>query len=117
MISYKLLQPSHQKLRLFSTTSANCNFFKKLRSKVVLPSDAKKRPSDLEIKKKNLPENTPTVEQRMARDQVYKFHANDKHGGYHLGPTGTWKDYIGEFLKTRALARSPKKERRSTRAH
>lgn len=80
-------------------------FFEKIKSKFVDVKDLDKRPSDLEIREKDLPYNTPTLGQRLKRDARHKFWISDKHGGYHLGPTGTWRDYVdpeatvGDFMK------------------
>ena len=89
--------------RLFSTSSIQCGFLKKLKNQVVWEEDWKKRPSDLEVRKKNLPYNTPTLEQRIARDTLHKFHTPDRHAGYHLGPTGTVFDHFEEDLTLKQL--------------
>lgn len=84
--------------RPFSTSPVQCGFFKKLKSRIILDEDLDKRPSELEIKEKNLPPNTPTLRQRIDRDTVHKFHNRDRHGGYYLGPTGTWRDYVEDDM-------------------
>ena len=89
--------------RLFSSSSIQCGFIKDLKNKIVHKDDLKKRPSDLEIRKKNLPYNTPTLEQRIARDTLHKFHVSDRHAGYHLGPTGTIFDHFEEDLTFKQL--------------
>ena len=84
--------------RLFTTSSIQCGFLQKIKNQLRKPEDLDKRPSDLEIKKKNLPHNTPTLQQRIERDTVHKFHVSDRHGGYHLGPTGTIFDHFEEDM-------------------
>lgn len=66
-----------------------------IKDKFLFPGDAHKRPSDVEIKKKGLPHNTPTVIQRVARDSgINPYWTSDRHSGYHKGLTGTWSDYV-----------------------
>ena len=55
--------------------------------------DFRKRPSDLEIEKKGLPKNTPTLEERIRRDTAGTVFVADRKGGYYRG-TGTLRDYI-----------------------
>jgi len=45
--------------------------------------DLNKRPSDLEIKKKDLPSNTPTLGERIDRDVYRLFHQSTEKQGYH----------------------------------
>jgi len=69
-----------------------------MKNSVVFEEDLDKRPSDLEIKEKELPTNTPTLEHRINRDQVYKFYVPDRKAGYHLGKYGNHFDYIDDDL-------------------
>lgn len=46
------------------------------------PEDRNKRPSDLEIKKKDLPPNQPTLAERVERDRDHLFHQTDRKHGY-----------------------------------
>ncbi len=90
--------------RAFSTSSVNCKFLQKIRNRVmdkfnekyVLEKDLDKRPSQKEIAEKKLPPNTPTLEQRIRRDESSVFSNKDRKGGYLTGPTGTWRDYVKE---------------------
>jgi len=41
-----------------------------------------KRPSDLEIKRKDLPPNQPTLKERIERDEWHMFYQKDVHHGY-----------------------------------
>jgi len=91
--------------RLFSTSSNKCGYFKNMKQVVknmkgaiVWEEDLDKRPSDLEIKDKDLPTNTPTLEHRIMRDQVHKFHVYDRKAGYHLGKYGNVFDYIDDDM-------------------
>ena len=80
-------------VRLFSLSQVCCKKPKKktikeeLKSKyrnlVVPEEDLNKRPSDLEIKQKELPENTPTLGERLNRDVYRLFHQADEKHGYH----------------------------------
>jgi len=56
---------------------------KKYRNIFVDKGDLKKRPSDLEIKQKDLPPNQPTLGERMNRDVYRLFHEADEKHGYH----------------------------------
>ena len=49
---------------------------------MVKKEDLNKRPSDLEIAKKDLPENTPTLGERLDRDVYNMFHVQDEKQGY-----------------------------------
>ena len=96
--------------RLFSTTSIKCSYFKNMkqvvknmRGSIVWEGDLDKRPSDLEIKHKDLPTNTPTLEHRIMRDQVSKFHVDDRKAGYHLGKHGNVFDYIDDDMTLKGL--------------
>ena len=83
--------------RTFATTASCCkvgpskkvgggtireNLRKKYRNIVVKREDLNKRPSDLEIAKKELPENTPTLGERLDRDVYNMFHVKDEKQGY-----------------------------------
>ena len=80
-------------VRLFSLSQVCCKKPKKktlreeLKSKyrnlVVPEEDLNKKPSDLEIKQKELPENTPTLGERLNRDVYRLFHQADEKHGYH----------------------------------
>ena len=56
---------------------------KKYRNVFVDAEDLDKRPSDLEIKQKDLPPNQPTLGERMNRDVYRMFHEADEKQGYH----------------------------------
>jgi len=58
------------------------NLRKKYRNILVKREDLNKRPSDLEIAKKELPENTPTLGERLDRDVYNMFHVQDEKQGY-----------------------------------
>ena len=58
------------------------NLRKKYRNIIVKREDLNKRPSDLEIAKKELPENTPTLGERLDRDVYNMFHVQDEKQGY-----------------------------------
>ena len=92
------LHHDHNFYRLFTTSGCRYGFhadvYKWFKSKIVTPEMLDKRPSDVEIKKKDLPLNTPTLRHRIARSESHKFMEYTKSGGYHLGPTGTWVDYV-----------------------
>ena len=75
--------------RSFVTSSALSGF----KDKIVWGKDLNKRPSDLEIEKKGLPKNTPTLAERIRRDTPTMFYAADRKGGYYRG-SGTVHDYI-----------------------
>jgi len=54
-----------------------------VKNKFLDPADKNKRPSDLEIKQKDLPQNTPTLKERVNRDVEHKFYQADEKSGYH----------------------------------
>lgn len=56
--------------------------------------DLNKRPSQLEIQQKGLPENTPTLAERLRRGSSTIFHNPDPKDGYYKGKTGTVRDYM-----------------------
>ena len=58
------------------------NLRKKYRNILVKKEDLNKRPSDLEIAKKELPEDTPTLGERLDRDVYNMFHVQDDKHGY-----------------------------------
>ena len=74
------------------------------RDKFVFEDDWNKRPSDVEIRKKGLPQNTPTLEQRIKRDSGSSFMEQYKKGGYFKGPTGSLRDYIDPEQTTKEMA-------------
>jgi len=76
-------------VRQFSSTPA----VSKLSDIFISNKDLGKRPSDLEIEKKGLPKNTPTLEERIRRDSNGSVFVADRKGGYYRG-TGTVRDYI-----------------------
>jgi hypothetical protein len=95
------LRPTLPPLRPLSSSPARCrtgpkkvgggtireNMRKKYRNLVVKEEDLNKRPSDLEISQKGLPDNTPTLGERMDRDVYRTFHqADEKHGYHNLRP-------------------------------
>lgn len=52
------------------------------KDKLVFEEDWDKRPSDLEIKRKDLPPNQPTLKERIERDEWHMFYQKDVHHGY-----------------------------------
>ena len=108
MISRKVLQINvdHNFHRLL-TTSAKCNGMRidKIKSVFVKSEDMDKKPSDMEIAAKNLPSNTPTLRQRISRDTIHRFWTEDKKAGYHLGPTGTWRDFVDANWTVKDMAK------------
>jgi len=66
----------------------------KVRNLFLTESEKHKRPSDLEISQKGLPRNTPTLIERVKRDEHSPVFVRDRHSGYHKGLTGTWQDYV-----------------------
>ena len=74
-----------------------------MKGSIVWEGDLDKRPSDLEIKDKDLPTNTPTLEHRIMRDQVSKFHVDDRKAGYHLGKHGNFFDHIDDDMTMKGL--------------
>ena len=94
--------------RLFSTSTSKCgllmNVYKKLKKSYVSEADLRKRPSELEIREKNLPPNTPILEDRIKRDLIHKFYTPDRRAGYHLpGRKGNWEDYIDDDMTLKDL--------------
>ena len=80
---------------LSTTSSVSMGKLQKFKDKFILSeADAHKRPSDLEIAKKKLPRNTPTLAERVKRDSAGPLWVPDRHSGYHKGLTGTWRDYV-----------------------
>lgn len=65
-------------LRTTSCVAKKSKFF----DKFLDPADRYKRPSDLEIKKKDLPPNQPTLGERVERDRYHLFHQRDEKHGY-----------------------------------
>jgi len=62
---------------------AEIDRFEIFKNKFVFPEDQNKRPSDLEIKQKDLPKNQPTLKQRIERDEHHQFfQRTPKHGYY-----------------------------------
>ena len=85
--------------RLFSTTTQLFGF----KDRFVEEKDLNKRPSDLEIRKKGLPQNTPTLGERIKRDSGGPLYSPDKKGGYYKGPTGTLRDYVDPEMTTKQI--------------
>lgn len=80
---------------IHTSNSLHKGKLRKLREKFFeIPEDMNKRPSALEIKKKELPPNTPTLGERHRRDAPGMFHIADPKHGYYKGETGTWRDYV-----------------------
>ena len=82
----------------------------KYRNIVVPGEDFNKRPSDLEIRQKELPENTPTLGERINRDVYRLFHqADEKHGYHNLRKyPDSMKTEVIEDIKEK-VNKSPKK--------
>ena len=78
------------------------NLRKKYRNIIVKREDLNKRPSDLEIAKKELPENTPTLGERLDRDVYNMFHVQDEKQGYrsHRKPGMSLQQEVGYRLQT-----------------
>ena len=85
-------------------------FKSKYRNLFVPEEDVHKRPSDLEIRKKDLPLNQPTLGERMNRDVYRLFHqADEKHGYHNLRKyPDSMKDEVMESVKEQ-LNRNPKR--------
>ena len=88
---------NHLNRRTLHTSLTNLKEYKKSRlevfkSKWVSAEDLNKRPSDLEIAKKGLPENQPTLLQRIERDRRHMFHQMDPKHGY-------WTKYVNFVFK------------------
>jgi len=62
--------------------SPEVNRFEIFKSKLVFPEDLNKRPSDLEIKRKDLPPNQPTLKDRIERDEHHQFFQRTVKHGY-----------------------------------
>lgn len=78
---------NHINPRNLHTSLTNYKKYKKSRleqfkSKFVSAEDLNKRPSDLEIAKKGLPPNQPTLQGRIERDRRHMFHQMDPKHGY-----------------------------------
>ena len=52
------------------------------KNKFIHVEDMNKRPSDLEIARKGLPANQPTLKERVERDRVHMFYQKDEKHGY-----------------------------------
>ena len=85
--------------RLFSTSTKLFGF----KDRFVDVKDLNKRPSDLEIRKKGLPKNTPTLGERIKRDSGGPLYSPDPKGGYYKGATGTLRDYIDPEMTTKQI--------------
>jgi len=60
----------------------------------------------MEIRKKGLPKNTPTLIQRLQREQGHNPIAiPNRRGGYHKGLTGTWADNVDPEATTKELVK------------
>jgi len=55
---------------------------KQIQKKIVPEEDYDKKPSNLEIKRKDLPANQPTLKERIKRDQWHMFFQEDEKHGY-----------------------------------
>ena len=86
-------------LRLLSTSVKLAAF----KDRFVDEKDRHKRPSDLEIRKKGLPQNTPTLGERIRRDDRSSFYVADRKGGYYKGQTGTIRDYVDPEMNTKQM--------------
>lgn len=75
--TYSALQQKKKQKSLRETIKS------KYRNVTYDPKDLNKRPSDLEIKTKDLPPNTPTLGERINRDVRHYFHQGDEKSGYH----------------------------------
>ena len=82
----------------------------KFRNLFVPEEDTHKRPSDLEIRKKDLPVNQPTLGERMNRDVYRMFYQADEKSGYHnlRKYPDSMKDEVMETVKDE-LNKNPKK--------
>ena len=92
--------------RNFSTSHKVFGF----KDKFVMEKDWNKRPSDVEIRKKGLPQNTPTLAERIRRDTGSQFLEQDKKSGYHKGETGGLRDYIDPNMTTKEMVAEGFKE-------
>ena len=94
-------------LSRFFSTSTKVSAFK---DRFIDEKDLNKRPSDLEIKRKGLPKNTPTLGERLKRQEGGPLFVPDKKGGYYKGTTGTLRDYINPEMTTKQTAADGFKE-------
>ncbi|CAB4056569.1 NDUFAF1 [Lepeophtheirus salmonis] len=53
-------------------------------------------PQSLKLLPRDSLKNTPTLGERIRRDRNHMFHEYDRKGGYYDGPTGTFRDHIGD---------------------
>jgi hypothetical protein len=90
-------------VRYLSSTCPRSGILKNIYNSFVSEADLDKKPSPMEIAEKKLPLNTPTLEQRIKRDELMKFHNTDRHGGYHIGQTGSWTDFVDENMTIKDL--------------
>ena len=100
------VQPQQQLLltrRCLATSPCWHGLVSGFRDKFLKEEDYHKRPSDLEIKKKGLPSNTPTLIQKAKRDKSTNFFVTDRKSGYHMGETGTVTDYIDREMTIREM--------------
>jgi len=96
VLRFKQFTPQSNHLQLVRYLNTTCPCFKykpperrsfiPFSKKFVKKEDLDKRPSDLEIKKKDLPVNTPTLGERVKRDGQHLFHQNDRKHGYYSDP-------------------------------
>ena len=86
------------------------HFRAKYRNVFLPEEDMHKRPSDLEIRKKDLPWNQPTLGERVNRDVYRQFYqADEKHGYHNLRKyPDSMKEEVVEQIKE-DLNRNPKK--------
>jgi len=101
-VRLKVYMDSAAPSRCLSTTLV---FFKKSRleifkDKFISEKDANKRPSDLEISRKDLPKNQPTLRERVERDRNHMFFQADiKHGYWSNKPVPLMEDMKVELKK------------------
>eukprot|EP00095_Tigriopus_kingsejongensis_P009254 maker-scaffold922_size80897-snap-gene-0.19 protein:Tk09254 transcript:maker-scaffold922_size80897-snap-gene-0.19-mRNA-1 annotation:"probable complex i intermediate-associated protein mitochondrial precursor" len=86
----RLVGPALQPARRVHATPAHWG----IRDRFVTESDLNKKPSQLEIQRKGLPENTPTLGERMRRGASSPFFNAHPKDGYYKGQTGTLRDYL-----------------------
>jgi len=72
----------HTSQTLISKKKKDKSRFQIFKDKLVFEEDWNKRPSDLEIKKKDLPPNQPTLVERIERDEWHAFFQKDEKHGY-----------------------------------
>ena len=87
LFTIKSVNHINPRSRNLHTSLTNYKKYKKSRleqfkSKFVSAEDLNKRPSDLEIAKKGLPANQPTLQGRIERDRRHMFHQMDPKHGY-----------------------------------